>query len=279
MNRWLLGTGRGIYQSNDGWGWTRLSEYDYRITAMVPDGDQIVAACGSGLWQIVPDNPVWIQLHDETLTEVMDVAQLPDKRLVAASAYGVATGHVTDDGVMRWRWHSDHLSVNARFTNAICVVSETNWLIGTEAGVLVTEDAGKTWDWTGLTGIGIRSLRHYATGWWAATDQGVWVSDDGLIWQHAGKGLEDRAVFEVATNGDEIVLGTEDGVWCGSEEGEWKKAGLHGQVHTIGVHPTTAGLWVAGCVPGGVWVTDTAGQRWSHMPDLPDAAEAVVSPA
>lgn len=277
MNKWLLGSGRGVYQSDDGWQWTRLAAYDYRMMSLVADEDGIVGACGSGLWHIVPDNPIWVQLHDETLTEVMDVARLPDG-FVAASAYGVATGQYDDAGVMRWQWHSDDLPVNARFTHAVVVDSPTRWVIGTEAGVLVSEDAGVTWARTSLTGVCVMKIKHLDDCWWACAQDGVWMSDDGMLWQRAGKGLDGCAVFDVDACGDDLVLGTENGVWRGEGHGAWEKVGLHGQVHGIGVHKTQADLWLAGCVPGGVWVTDSAGVSWSYLPDLPDSVETVLAP-
>lgn len=279
MDMWLLGTGGGIYQSLDGWDWTRVSEYDYRITALVPDDQGILAACGSGLWRVLPNDLVWVQLHDETLTEVMDIARIPgDVGVVAASAYGVATGYCTDNGVVRWRWHSDDLPVNARFTNAIVAETPTRWVISTEAGVLVTENAGGVWQWTNLVGVGIRNVCFKQGQWWAGADNGIWMSDDGACWQRAGKGLLDVAVFDVAVTTCGVVLGTEDGVWGGDGQTGWEKVGLHGQVHAVDVHPGKTDVWVAGCLPGGVWVTDSAGKSWSYMPDLPGGVEVVLAP-
>lgn len=279
MDKWLLGSGQGIYQSVDGWCWTRVSEYDFRMTALVPGDGCVFAACGSGVWQILANDPMWVQMHDETLTEVMDLAPLPgDVGVVAASAYGVATGHRTESGVVRWRWHSNALPVNARFTNAIVVDTPTRWVIGTEAGVLITEDEGQVWQWTSLTDVGIRALYLDKGCWWAGTDDGIWKSDAGVVWKRAGKGLAGVAVFDVAIVDDGVVLGTERGVWRGDGVGGWKKAGMHGQVHAVGVHPQDTDLWVAGCVPGGAWVTDSAGESWSQMPDLPGSVEVVVAP-
>jgi hypothetical protein len=279
MDNWFLGTGRGIYQSLDGWDWTRVSAYDYGITALVADDQGIFAACGSGLWRVLPGNPMWVQLHDETLTEVMDIARVPgDVGVVAASAYGVATGYHTEDGVVRWRWHLDGLPVNARFTNAIVVDTPVRWVIGTEAGVLVTEDGGDGWQWTNLTGVAVRALYFEKGCWWAGADNGIWMSDDGMSWQRAGKGLLDVAVFDVAVGEDFVVLGTEDGVWRGDGDLGWEKVGLHGQVRAVGVHLKERNLWVAGCVPGGAWVTKDAGNGWSYMPDLPGGIDVVLPP-
>jgi hypothetical protein len=279
MDNWLLGTGRGIYQSLDGWNWTRMAEYDYGITALAFGSQGILAACGSGLWQVLPHDAMWVQMHDETLTEVMDIACVDGgKGLVAASAYGVATGSRTEDGVMRWRWHSDDLPVDARFTNAIVVDTPERWLIGTEAGVLVTEDGGDVWQWTSLVGVAVRGLYFGQGCWWACADNGFWKSDLGVSWERAGKGLADVVVFDAAVMEDSVVLGTEDGVWCGDGVGGWQKAGLHGQVRAIDVHKKETNLWVAGCVPGGAWVTDNAGESWAYLPDLPGSVDVVVAP-
>lgn len=57
---------------------------------------------------------------------------------------GYGTWAYNDAGVMRWQWHSDHLPIQARFTHAIVVDTPKRWVIGTEAGVLICEDAGQT---------------------------------------------------------------------------------------------------------------------------------------
>lgn len=279
MDNWLLGTGRGIYESLNGRHWTQMSEYDYRITALAFNDQGIVAACGSGLWQVLPEQTTWVQLHDETLTEVMGIACLGgEEGLVAASAYGVATGYRTGDGVMRWRWHSDGLPVNARFTNAIKIDTPQRWLIGTEAGVLVTEDGGEVWQWTSLVGVAVRALYLGQGFWWACADNGIWKSDDGVLWVRAGNGLDDVVVFDAAVLDDVVVLGTENGVWRGDGRGGWEKVGLHGQVRAVDVHQKEKNMWVAGCVPGGAWVTDDAGESWEYLPDLPGSLEVVVAP-
>ncbi|MDA0709597.1 MAG: hypothetical protein O3B73_05225 [bacterium] len=280
MDTWLLGTGGGIYQSVDGRKWTRVSVYDYGITALVVAEKQMLAACGSGLWQILPNDPVWVQMHDETLTEVMDVAPLPGDAVgvVAASAYGVATASRNEQGTLRWRWHTNDLPVNARFTHAIVAETATRWVTGTEAGILVTEDAGNTWQWTNLAGFAVRALRYEPGRWWAGSDSGVWRSEDGRTWRRAGTGLTDVAVYGVATTPNAVVLATETGVWGTDGSGGWRNCGLHAPVHAVGVHPERPDMWVAGCVPGGAWVTEHSGKSWSALPDLPGTVGVVVPP-
>lgn len=100
------------------------------------------------------------------------------------------------------------------------------------------------------------------------------MSEDAYTWKRAGKGLDDVAVFDVAFAGDRVVLGTEVGVWCGDGIGGWQKEGLHGLVRGVDV---CGEMWVAGCMPGGVWVREKVGKGWTYLPDLPGHVNVVLS--
>lgn len=277
MTTWLAGTGQGLYESADGAVWKHTHAYDYRITGIARSAQRLCASEGGGLWEVLPNG--WIQRHDETLTEVMDVAFIPgDPGLVAASAYGVASGYRDENGAVRWAWHSDDLPVNARYTHAIGVETPDRWVIATEAGVRVTDDAGRTWQHSGLSGCAVRALRRMGDGWWAGADgRGIWRSEDALTWVRTGRGFETVSAFAFASAGEDILVGTDQGVLIGTGTGPWRKAGLHTCVASVAAHPQAPGFWAAGCQPGGLWVTRDAGASWQNMPGVP-GAEIILPP-
>ena len=279
---WLVGTGGGLYGSVDGVGWENMGGYTYRVTSIVRSGNRVCVGVGSGLWDVWAGDRPWVQLHDETLTEVLDLAWAPgDPGVVAASAYGVGVGQRREHDAVRWTWLSDELAVNERFSNAIAVdpADENRWLVGTEAGVLVAEDAGKRWVHSGLMGMPVRALLRIGDTWWAGTDaRGVWQSADGLAWRRAGRGLDEGTVFALAAANGRILAGTTEGMVIGDGEGRWQRMGPRGLVGAVACHPQAAGFWMAGCVPGGLWVTEDAGRTWRYVPGVPKVVEAILAP-
>lgn len=246
MTTWLAGTGQGLYESADGISWQRHHAYDYRITGIARSAQRLCVSEGGGLWEVFPTG--WVQRHDETLTEVMDVAFVPgDPGLVAASAYGVASGYCDASGTVRWTWHSDDLPVNARFAHAIVVESPKRWVVATEAGVRVSPDAGRTWLHSSLSGCPVRALRRIGDCWWTGADgQGIWRSEDALTWVRAGAGFETVSAFAFAPAGEDILAGTDQGVLLGTGAGPWRWVGLHMCVAAVAAHPRQAGFWAAG---------------------------------
>lgn len=279
---WLAGSSHGLFCSRDGVAWEQAGAYAYRIPSIVRAGGRVCAGSGNGLWEVRKAPAPWVQLHDETLTEVLDLAFVPgDPGVVAASAYGVALGVREDAGVVRWRWKSDRLAVNERYANAIAVDPEHpgRWLVGTEAGVLVAEADGARWTHTGLAGCPVRALCRAMDAWWAGTDgRGIWRSPDGLSWRRGGRGLDDGTVFALCETRGRLLAGTLSGVAVGDGQGRWQAVGPRALVAAVAAHPEEPDRWAAGAVPGGLWTTEDGGRSWRHAPQVPPSVEAVLAP-
>jgi hypothetical protein len=279
---WLIGANSGLFRSADGASWERIGAYEFRVTSILRDNGRLCVGVGGGAWEVRDDPDPWVQLHDETLTEVLDLARIPgDPGLVAASAYGVATGARDGLGAVRWSWHSDPLAVNERFTNAVAVdpADPRRWGVGTEAGVLVAEEGGRRWIYSNLMGVAGRAVRRALGAWWAGTDgQGIWTSPDGLSWRKAGYGLDDGTVFALAESHGRILAGTLRGVVVGDGRGHWRNLGPRALIASVAAHPQQPDFWMAGAVPGGLWVTRDAGESWRQASGLPSTIEAISPP-
>ena len=279
---WLAGANSGLFRSADGASYERVGAYEFRVTSILRKGGRLCVGVGSGAWEVRDDPDPWVQLHDETLTEVLDLARIPgDPGLVAASAYGVATGARDELGAVRWAWHSDHLSVNERFTNAVAVdpVDPHRWVVGTEAGVLVAEEGGCRWTYSSLMGVPVRAVRHALGAWWAGADEGgIWTSPDGLSWRKAGHGLDDGTVFALTEGHGRILAGTLRGVVVGDGHGRWRNLGPRALIASVAAHPAQPDLWTAGAAPGGLWVTQNSGASWRQASNLPSTIEAISAP-
>ena len=278
---WLVGSGRGLFRSDDGVAWAPVGAYPFRITSILRDGDRLFVSEGFGAWEVQgPDQ--WAQLHDETLTEVLDIAPIPgDPGVVTASAYGVAVGARDDLGAVRWSFRSDALTVNERFSNAVAVDPEdrSRWLVGTEAGLLVAEQNGARWSYSNLMGGPVRAIRRALGAWWAGTDgRGIWRSPDGLSWRKAGDDLDGGTVFALAETGGRLLAGTLNGVVIGDGRGHWRNVGPRAMIAAVTAHPDRTGFWVAGAAPGGLWITENGGKVWRQVHELSSVIEAVVAP-
>ena len=280
QKNWLVGTGAALYQGENGGSWEQVGGYSFRVTSILRQKDRVVVGVGSGLWEVDFEGGFWKQLHDETLTEVLAVDALPgDPGVLAASAYGVATGKRDELGAVRWSFWSDELRVNERFSNAVLATEDGRWLVGTEAGVLVAEDGGRRWTRTSLMGGPVRGLCRALGSFWAGTDErGIWRSEDGLRWERAGRGLDEGTVFALTESAGRIIAGSLDGVLVGDGEGRWHRVGPQMLMAAVAAHPVEEDVWMAGGDPGGLWITEDGGKKWQQTGGITTRVEAILAP-
>jgi hypothetical protein len=267
MKDWLVAAD-GLYRGRPGGDWQRIGSADFGLSSALRDPERLVAGAwvGSGLWEWRAGGDRWVQLHDETLTEILALARIPgDPGLLAGSPYGLSLGRRDELGAVRWQSCSDGLRVNERFTNAVLVdpSSPDRWLVGTEAGVLVAEEAGKCWTRTSLSGAPVRALLHALGTFWAGADgRGLWCSRDGLRWDRAGVGMEGETIFALARSAGCILAGSRRGVLAGDGAGPWARLGPSMLTAAVAAHPAHPELWLAGASPGGLWSTEDRGATW-----------------
>jgi hypothetical protein len=231
------------------------------------------------VWDVPLNGNSWVQLHDETLTEIQDLAIVPgDPGLVAVSPYGLSTSHRDTSGFVRWRHWSDGLPVNQRFGNAVLVdpADCSRWLVGTEGGVLVAEDWGQDWVQTSLTGRAVWTLCCALGAFWAGTDgAGIWRSEDGVEWIQVGQG--EHTVFSLAECHGRLLGGTLEGVVVGDGSGVWQRMGPRVLMQVVAAHPVEPDVWMAGGQPGGLWHTENGGQTWQQSGDF-HSVRAIAPP-
>jgi hypothetical protein len=262
---WLIGA-NGVYRGQPGGTWSHVGQYRYVVNQVVVTGEgTLVAACGNGLWE-VPRNPdgMWIQLHDETLTEVQTIAET-SVGIAAGSPYGVAISERDDVGDLRWGSLTEHLRVNARYTNTILLDPQdpSRWIVGTEGGVIIGEDNGAEWSESDLCDSPVRSVIHSDGSYWAASDMhGLMRSADGLGWSTVPD--VDGPAFSVVASGGSLVVGTQDGVLVRQADGSVERRGPSILVRCLAIDPGDPDVWVAGADPGGLWISRDAGMSWKN---------------
>jgi len=254
-------------------GWRRLGPFTY-VTNDVHVGwsedstSRVLVAGGNGLWQTTGDpQHRWVQLHDETLTEVTAVRDTKDG-VVVAGTYGVSCATLDDLGVPRWQSQTEDRVPDERFTNTLQIGEDGLRLAGTEAGVLISEDDGSSWRLSDLRDTAVRALCRVGDRWMAGSDtRGLWASLDGLSWKSVPSPT--TAVFSIHA-GRHLLLGGYDGVYVqqgGSDS--WRRVGPRALIRALGVDDSVPnGVWLAGADPGGLWVSEDEGVSWQRTGDF-----------
>jgi hypothetical protein len=258
---WLVGA-VGVWAGNPQGEWRRHGPYPFAVEGIQRGKNNLLIGTGHGLWE-APLDPTgrWVQLHDETLTEVLDVARDGDGAPVAAGSYGVSVSTVDELGLPRWRSLTEDLSPDQRYTNVVRLAGPELWLAGTEAGVLASTNSGLHWEPTELSGSPVRSLERLRDQWWAGTDdQGLWCSHEGHAWKQVDCPVS--AVFSVAFSDENLLVGGYDGIHCRNAQGHWQRSGPQALIRCLAVEGDT---WVAGADPGGLWISDDKGISWRRQ--------------
>ena len=282
---WLIGA-LGVWMGTPDGGWRRVGPYTYVTNDVVVDSPtdtlrtdhataDILVATGHGLW-LANGDPTkrWIQLHDETLTEVAVVRPTADAGVIVAGCYGVARATPDDLGISRWQSNTEDHVPDERFTNDLLTQATGPWLAATEAGVLVSDDGGLQWSLTDLRDTAVRVLHRVEDGWLAGSDtRGLWHSVDGAHWRAVD--APTPGVFSIATEGDKLLLGGYDGIHIRDANSQWRHSGPRAM---IGSMATGDGVWLAGADPGGLWVSTDEGGSWRHTGDF-NSVRAIRAPA
>ena len=255
--------GSGLYTAADLDGpYSKLGHSQLTPFSVLRQPKRLAIAANHGLWEWRRDLARYRQLHDETLTEVLDLAAIAgDPGLVVACPYGIATAVRDELGAARWTFHSDSPVPDERFANALLIdpARPDQWLVGTEAGVMVYAAEDDQWHRSDLLGTPVRALMAARDRLWAGTaDRGIFTSEDGLQWQANGSAA--GAVYALHDAGSTLLAATQFGVLTG--DGEWKPSGPHLPVTCTAARDDTT--WAAGASPGGLWHTRDAGASWQQ---------------
>jgi hypothetical protein len=184
VNHLYTSTSAGMFRTTDGGAnWVNVDPHTARWISFSPvDGNVVWTVGGGPPWLTTDDGATWTQ----------------------ASPYGFP------DGVGgEWKVHAHPSDVNSAW---VCFSSFDELL----AKVALTTDQGATWtdvsgDLPGLPVNGFVANPSDATQWFAATDLGVWYTDDGgAHWTPFGTGLPNAVSIDVEIQEElqKLVVGT-----------------------------------------------------------------------
>ena len=266
---WLVGAA-GVHTGTPGEEWENLGGYPYPVSSIVRSRIGLLVGTSAGVWLVEQQKARWRQLHDETVTEVLDVCEIhgrgSGRELCVAFPYGVATAEPFRSAPLRWTWRSHGLEVNERFSSRLLSPWEPGapLVVGCESGVLCVDPSDWKWRRTSLTGRPCRALARWQHRLWAGTDDGgVWHSEDGVHWTRAGRGLDRAAVFCLAADGDTLLAGTAEGLAVFTGGSHWRRVGPRLRITAAAAREGTIAV---GASPGGFWHSRDGGQSWASTP-------------
>jgi len=232
---YLASEGAGVYRTDDrGGSWTWLGEgagslLSTSLAVDPNDGDNLfVGNRLDGVWRTTDGGSTWSPVsagltNQRVQTLAMDPAD--SARLFAGTRGGVFV--TADSGVM---WASASNGLTDLDVTVVAVDPDDPQLIfaSTKDGLFRSVDGGAGWEpsGAGLGGVDVTDLLAADNRWWAASDTGVFVSDnDGSNWTVPGTPLTlpilalswdprpDRWIA-AATEGGGIMILADDGTWA-----------------------------------------------------------------
>jgi photosystem II stability/assembly factor-like uncharacterized protein len=205
--------------------------------------------------------PLLFSMHDASLPTTAERAPSSSFRLYKSRDHGAS-----------WFEVGEGLPGSRRI-NALAVAGQVSFA-GTDEGVFISTDAGRTWSASVITPtprvqcFAVEGRRVYA----GTSSAGAFVTmDGGRSWRQVSRGLADLNIRSLATLGPIVYAGTDSrGVFvrpAGAED--WKPLGQglpeHPQVFDLGVKGRRL---YAALYSKGLYRVEAGGGRWERVGDV-----------
>jgi len=180
---------------------------------------------GGSTWQEVPG-------FRDLLSENSAIADLYSTVELRRSVFYVSTRYEgvfrSEDDGLTWTQLKDGLAGEASRVRAV-IRFDDELYAGTHDGLYVLPPGTSVWE--KVAGFPSPSIVYSFASegnrvLFAGTEQGLFVSEDGLTWEREVN-LPQTVVYSVATTGSNVVVGTDDGLWIG-RDGEWQRSQVNG---------------------------------------------------
>ncbi|MCB2204144.1 hypothetical protein KQI65_05295 [bacterium] len=174
--------------------------------------------------------------------------------------------------------------------NAIAVdpANSAHVLLGSDYGVLESGNAGEDWKLiSGWDMPAVLDIEMDATGIWAATTEGIFLSKDGgASWNTSNAGLstpDGTYVTQLLRVPGSMLIATNDGVYRSADKGaSWRRSGLESQpLSGLQAHPKDPTHLLAWSEQDGIWVSTDGGRSWTNRNEglrFPSVKCAVFDP-
>jgi hypothetical protein len=249
----------GVFRSHEG-GWLQMSDglggRDVFDLGQSPEG-KLVAATNRGLYLLDAKSQRW-----ELSKDVVSEKPAPERKPVRGKNGKMITPKALPPIVT-------HTSFEGRATGL--ALGGKRWYAATEAGVLVSENEGKSWKGGAVDGEkSFLSISSHDDAVAAATLRDVWYSsDEAEHWSH-------QPVPAWVTRVYSVNIANDGAVWVGSREGalrwtpgkgEWEHvlSGLPGR-EVFSIHEKDGVMLAAAAGSKTMYVSRNQGQSWKAEP-------------
>jgi photosystem II stability/assembly factor-like uncharacterized protein len=268
----------GVYDSRDGgrnWTHTGWPQGRHFAIATEPSTCGVIryVAAGNGLFRTLDDGRTWRITTDWQQTEIQEIAvsTLKVQHILIGTPYGIFRSENRGDN-----WQEVNQGLDQRFTSSIRFdrTNADRAIAGTESGVYISNDGGRTWMPTNLNEP-VRSVRQSPDNpsMWVAGLQhkGAATSDDfGKTWQ-ISPSLNGKTMYQIEFGLKQTELwagGWEVGVWYSPDFGmtwQHRSEGIaYTFIHSIAISREHPGRIWAGSMGGGLFRSDDHGKNWTE---------------
>jgi photosystem II stability/assembly factor-like uncharacterized protein len=241
------------------------------------DGKIIFLSCLNGVMRSKDDGKTWKILTNWEVSDALKIYAHPQhpQTLYTLTSAGIWK---STDGGESWECKNKGLKpVSQTFMTCLLFPAKKNMhlLAGTANGIVISKNAGESWQTLALAGQEIHSLvacPDKADFLFCATEEnGLFASQDaGKTWQSMNKGLNSKTIYEVVfqPQSPNIVYcgGHQSGLYKTENLGEkWELLDneLKGKsIKSIAIHPEKPEIIFVGCLEGGLYKSTDGGKSF-----------------
>lgn len=277
---WVVGfplQSSGLFVKSDSGKWENPGRRHPQIHGLISgdkDSSVLYLAAGNGCIRVDSRKPGWQILTGNDVTELRDISLGAGGAIAFAHTTGI---RVSNDHGATWREAATPLP--RRYVSALVAdrVKAGRIVAGTEIGLYVTSDSGRTWTLAGAAGFQIMRIvqsPHDPQLFLAVTQQGgLFRSDDGgTRFESSGNAGVGDNLYDIAfdpTDPKRIALcGWGPGVVVSEDGGKtWqpRNAGLPSHdIWSIAFDPDHSGRLYASVHEDALYVSNDAGRTWSQ---------------
>jgi hypothetical protein len=261
----FAGTVGGVYRStNNGTSWTELNTglKNIVVLCLTTSGDTLYAGTRSGLYRSTNSGNSWSSPSLGALSIAIDGTRL----------YVGLTGHIGyswDNGAS---WELLALPAGSHLIFSLAIMDSYIFAGGEGGGVYRIKHYAPGWHEVDSTGqpadTTIHCLAVNGTDLFAGTENGVFLSSNGLNWTAINNGLTNLDVRALAFNGSNLFAGTGGGVFRSTNNGaSWTPVnnGLTGHALNVLSFVFNGNNLFTGTWRGGVFLSKNNGASWKAV--------------
>jgi photosystem II stability/assembly factor-like uncharacterized protein len=261
----FAGTYGGVYRSsNNGSSWAECNTglKTTVVFSLVTSGEHLYTGTRNGVYRSNSSGNAWTLLAPDWASKIA---------VDGTNIYAGTWGHLIFSLNNGASWDYLQVTDSTGRIFALALMDDYIFAGGEGGGVFrIEQNAPGSWTilGTGQPNATINCLEVYGAGLFAGTEDGVYLSSDGLNWTAVNNGLTNLHVRALAFNGSSLFAGTAGGVFRSSDYGaSWTPVnnGLTGLALDVLSLLVRDNYLFAGTWRGGVFLSKNNGESWAEV--------------